>query len=344
MISREELMTITILHQQGLSQRAIAKQLGVSRNTVKRYLSEPEDDPIYSPRPKTISKLDDFKPYLKARIAQANPINLSAVVLLREIQERGYEGKITILRMYLYQLRGTHTPQEVVRFETPPGKQMQVDWGKMRGGKKPLHAFVAVLGYSRSLFVVLTDNMRYETLEKCHEQAFEYFQGIPEQIWYDNMKTVVIERDAYGEGKHRFHKGFYQFAKTMTFVPKLCWPYRPQTKGKVERMVQYVRNNFYQPLSTKLSSSNLLLDVETGNIELSHWLDEIANERIHDTTKERPSVRLKREQPYLQSLPPELIPALPAAEVDVPIPFLNQYDTLPMHHDLTVYEQFAEAL
>lgn len=344
MISREELMKIRILHRQGLSQRAIAEQLGVSRNTVKRYLSEPDEEPNYTPRPITISKLDDFKPYLKARIAQASPIHLSAVVLLREIQERGYEGRITILRMYLYQLRGKEKPQEIIRFETPPGKQMQVDWGQMRGGKKPLHAFVAVLGYSRALFVALTDNMRYETLEKCHEQAFEYFQGIPEQIWYDNMKTVVIERDAYGEGKHRFHKSFYQFAKTMTFVPKLCWPYRPQTKGKVERMVQYVRNNFYRPLSTKLSSSNLMLDVETGNIKLRHWLDEIANERIHDTTKEKPSTRLKREQPYLQSLPPKLIPALPVAEVDGPLPFLNQYDTIPMHHDLNVYEQFAEAL
>ncbi|MCP4144625.1 MAG: transposase, partial [bacterium] len=151
-------------------------------------------------------------------------------------------------------------------------------------------------------------------------------------------------RDAYGEGKHRFHKEFYQFAKTMTFVPKLCRPYRPQTKGKVERMVQYVRNSFYRPLATQLASSGLELDVETANIKLRHWLDEVANDRIHDTTKEKPSVRLKREQPYLQSLPPELLPALPNAKTDVPLSFLNQYDSFPMHHDLSIYEQFAEAL
>lgn len=344
MISREELMKIRILHQQGYSQRKIARELGISRTTVQKYLTEEPPEPAYRSRLQSMSKLDDFKPYLKARIAQASPIHLSAVVLLREIQERGYEGKITILRMYLYQLRGKNEAQEIVRFETLPGKQMQVDWGQMRGGKNPLHAFVAVLGYSRALFVVFTDNMRYETLEKCHKQAFEYFQGIPAQIWYDNMKTVVIERDAYGEGKHRFHKSFYQFAKTMSFVPKLCGPYRPQTKGKVERMVQYVRNNFYRPLSTILSSSNLMLDVETCNIKIRHWLDEIANERIHDTTKEKPSIRLKREQPYLQSLPPERIPVLPAAAVELPVPFLNQYDTVPMHHDLAVYEQFAQAL
>jgi len=344
MISQEGLMKIKVLHQQGYSQRQIAKELGISRNTVRRYLNLNTLTPTYATRTKGASKLDLYKPFLHSRIAQAAPIHLSAVVLFREVKEQGYGGGLSLLRQYLYQYRGKVDPQPIVRFETPPGKQMQVDWGQMRGGKTPLHAFVAILGYSRALFVVLTDNMRYETMERCHEQAFEYFQGIPQQIWYDNMKTVVIERDAYGEGKHRFHKSFYQFAKKMTFVPKLCRPYRPQTKGKVERMVQYVRNKFYRPLSTKLSSSNLMLYIETGNIELMHWLNEIANERLHDTTKEKPAVRLKREQPYLQALPPELLPALPHAEVKVPAPLMNQYDSLPMHHDLSFYEQFGEAL
>ncbi|MCF6251439.1 MAG: DDE-type integrase/transposase/recombinase [Methylococcaceae bacterium] len=106
---------------------------------------------------------------------------------------------------------------------------MQVDWEQMRGGKTPIHAFVAVLGFSRALFVVMTDNMRYETLEQCHRLAFDYFLGIPQQVWYDNMKAVVIERDVYGEGQHKLNQNFYQFSKAMGFIPKLCKPYRSHT-------------------------------------------------------------------------------------------------------------------
>ena len=244
-------------------------------------------------------KLDPYRAYIQERISKASPIHLSALVIMREIKEQGYTGGISRLRQYLVELRGSNEAPPVIRFETDPGKQMQIDWGLMRGGKNPLHAFVCVLGYSRALFVRITDNMRYETLQECHDLAFEYFQGIPQQIWYDNMKTVVIERDAYGEGKHRFNQVFFQYAKTMGVVPKLCQPYRPQTKGKVERMVRYVRDNFYRPLSTLLSSSGLTIDVETANLKLLPWLNYIANQRIHNTVKEKPADRLKIEQPYL---------------------------------------------
>ena len=108
---------------------------------------------------------------------------------------------------------------------------MQVDWGQMRGGQSPIHAFIAVLGFSRAMMVIFTDNMRYETLEQCHRLTFDYFQGIPQEVWYDNMKTVVIERHAYGEGHHKLNQSFYQFAKSMGFIPKLCHTYRAQTKG-----------------------------------------------------------------------------------------------------------------
>ncbi len=342
MISKEELMNIQVLHQQGYSQRAIAKQLGISRNTVKKYLTSNPEEPKYSNRPKTDSKLDTYKPFLHSRIAQASPIHLSGVVLFREIKEQGYSGSLSLLRQYLYDYRGKPEVQPVIRFETPAGKQMQVDWGQMRGGKKPIHAFVAVLGFSRALFVVMTDNMRYETLEQCHRQAFDYFQGIPQQIWYDNMKTVVIERDAYGEGQHKLHQSFYQFSKTMGFIPKLCKPYRPQTKGKVERMVRYVRDNFYRPLATQLSAADLDVDVEIINIACQQWLDTVANQRVHDTTREKPADKLIQERPYLQNLPPKLLPALPQIAVsDSPVSEVT-FEEIPLHHELNIYEQLLE--
>ena len=221
-------------------------------------------------------------------------------------------------------------------------KRQQVDWGQMRGGKAPIHAFVAVLGFSRALFVVMTDNMRYETLEQCHCQAFDYFQGIPQQVWYDNMKTVVIERNAYGEGQHKLNQSFYQFSKAMGFIPKLCKPYRPQTKGKVERMVRYVRDNFYRPLATKLSAADLILDVETTNIECQQWLDTVANQRLHDTIKEKPADKLMQERPYLQNLPPKLLPAEPQVTVNNSPIVEEALDEHPLHHKLKVYEKLLE--
>ncbi len=334
-------MTIQILYQQGYSQRAIAKELGISRNTVKRYLQNNFNEPKYSARTAKHSKLETYKNYLHRRIAHAKPVHLSGEVLFREIKAQGYTGSISLLRQYLYDYRGKKQPQDIIRFETPPGKQMQVDWGQMRGGKNPIHAFVAVLGYSRALFVSFTDNMRYETLESCHRQAFDYFQGIPQQIWYDNMKTVVLERDAYGEGRHRLHQSFYQFSKTMGFLPKLCRPYRPQTKGKVERMVRYVRDNFYRPLATKLSAVDITVDVETANMEGRQWLDTIANERLHDTTKEKPITRLVRERDVLQTIPPQqpVITPIPTKE-DALTPIIV-LDTTPLHHELSIYDQLA---
>jgi transposase len=344
LITKEELMKIQILHQQGLSQRAIAKQLGISRNTVKRYLRAKIDTPAYSTRAKNSSLLDPFKSFLHSRIEQAKPIHLSGEVLFREINELGYSGSLSLLRQYLYQYRGKPTPESVVRFETDIGQQMQVDWGQMRGGKYPIHAFIAVLGYSRAMMVVFTDNMRYDTLEHCHRLTFDYFQGIPREVWYDNMKTVVIERDAYGEGQHKLNQAFYQFAKSMGFIPKLCHTYRPQTKGKVERMVRYVRDDFFRPLNTKLMSFGQMLDKETANEHVALWLETVAHQRIHDTTKQKPADRLIDERKVLQPLPPQILPVAPSLLTESTLPSSCVLNQQPLHHDLSVYDQLVGTL
>ena len=169
---------------------------------------------------------------------------IPATVIAREIRDRGYRGGMTILRGFIRSLSVPQEQEPAVRFETEPGRQMQVDWGTMRNGRSPLHVFVAVLGYSRMLYIEFTDNMRYDTLETCHRNAFRFFGGVPREVLYDNMKTVVLQRDAYQTGQHRFHPSLWQFGKEMGFSPRLCRPFRAQTKGKVERMVQYTRNSF----------------------------------------------------------------------------------------------------
>jgi transposase len=107
---------------------------------------------------------------------------------------------MAILREFIRSLVTPQVPEHVVRFETEPGRQMQVDWGTLRNGKSPQHVFVAVLGYNRILYIEFTDNMRYDTLETCHRNAFSLFGGVPQEVLYDNMKTVVLQRDAYRAG------------------------------------------------------------------------------------------------------------------------------------------------
>jgi len=233
----------------------------------------------------------------------AAPVQLPATVLLREIQDLGYDGKITILRDFLRILRPKQDNEPVVRFETKPGEQMQVDWCQVRRGKYRLTAFVATMGYSRSTYVRFATDEQLDTLLECMEGAFAFFGGVPRHVLFDNMKTVVLERDAYGLGEHRFQPKFRMFATHYGFLPRLCKPYRAQTKGKVERFNRYLQGSFYHPLRTRLAQSGLSLDVLTANVEVGKWLRDIANTRIHGTTRRVPAEVLVEEQPHLQTLP-----------------------------------------
>jgi hypothetical protein len=198
--------------------------------------------------------------------------------------------------------------------------------------------------------------MKVATLISCHERAFVAFGGVPRKILYDNMKTVVLERDAYGEGQHRFHAGFLDYAGHSGFLIKLCQPYRPQTEGKVERFNGYLRRSFYVPLVSRLAQSGQQLDVLTANIEVAHWLRQVANERIHGTTQQRPAERLEQEVPYLQRLAapwrsdieaarPQtkvVTPQTPASRPAVVIEHLAE--PIPAQHLLAVYNELLVAL
>lgn len=295
-------MTIKVLHQQGMGIKAIARKLGISKNTVKKYLKD-SSEPQYSKRPKRSSKLDSFKPYLNQRIQDAAPDWIPATVLFDEILALGYTGKIRILCSYLSPLKPQPSADPVVRFETPPGKQMQVDFTIIRRGKQSLKAFVATLGYSRASYVQFFDHERSEAWLEGIVGAFEFFGGVPHQLLFDNAKTIIIERDTYGEGQHRWHSELLGLAEKYGFQPKVCRPYRAKTKGKVERFNHYLKNSFVVPLKATLNRAGLLLDVNTANAKIGPWLVETANARIHQTTKAVPNVRLQEEQQVFLSLP-----------------------------------------
>lgn len=203
MLTQEQAVEIRVMARRGESVRAIAKQLECSRNTVRRYLRN-EGARRYGPREPRTCKLDEFKPYLRERVQQARPRWIPATVLLREIRERGYAGGISQLKAWLAPLKKSE-PEPLVRFETPPGKQMQADFTYVRRGRNPLLALVATMGYSRASFVKFVEcsGENVSTLCAGLREAFDYFGGVPEHVLFDNTKAVVIERDAYGEGLHR---------------------------------------------------------------------------------------------------------------------------------------------
>lgn len=341
MVSYEGYMQIKILHKQGKSLRAIACELGCSVNTVRKYLNG-EAPPAYQERVRREPKVAPFAAYLQQRVAAAAPDWIPATVLWREIREKGFDGSERTVRNFVATLRPMRLPDPLVRFETAAGDQMQVDWIEFRRRKgASLFAFVATLGYSRASYVEFVSDMRLDTLLECHTNCFAWFGGVPRRALYDNMKTVVIERDAYGPKQHRFQPGFLDFAGHYGFRPELCRPYRAKTKGKVERMNGYIRRSFYVPLVARLKTVGLELDVVTANTEVGRWLRDVADMRIHGTTKLQPGTQLVVERASLQRLPPPY-PALIKAVVPATGQQLRErfHDWLaPLQHPLSVYDQ-----
>ena len=345
MITDEVYVEIELLRKHGLSLRKIAEEVGCAVNTVRRHL-ELDGLPRYERKEPRSTKLSPFEVYLQERQAAARPAWIPATVLHREIVAQGYTGGQSQLRAYMHKLKPTAPTDPAVRFETAPGEQMQVDWVEFRKGRNPLYAFCATLGYSRASFVEYVTDMKVETLIECHNHAFDYFGGIPQRALYDNMKTVVLERDASGEGAHRFHAGFLDYARHCGFVIKLCRPYRAKTKGKVERFNGYLRRSFYVPLVAQLKQAGLALDAVTANTEVRRWLKDIANERIHGTTQARPAARLLEER--LQGIPApwrgDIRAARPQTETDMaaptrPVAVVDRIaQETPAQHPLAVYE------
>jgi transposase len=153
-------------------------------------------------------------------------------------------------------------------------------------------------------YVEFCDDERVETLIRCRENAFVAFGGVSREVLFDNMKTVVLERNTYGRGVHRFHAGFLDYARHAGFLPRLCQPYRARTKGKVERFIGYLKRSFWVPFVATMRQFGLAPDKHTANAAVSRWLREVANARVHATTKAIPAERLLTERARLQMLPP----------------------------------------
>lgn len=274
------------LHAQGLSITAISDKTGYDRKTVRKYLKL-TTIPDPKQRAKKESKLDQYKDHI---IKKLNEAPFTASRLFREIQEMGFTGKSTIVRDFIRKVRPDNGVQAVYRYETKPGVQSQVDWsefGKVEidGNMPKLYCFNMILGYSRMRYIEYTLSIDVYTLIQCHMNAFRYFGGYTNEILYDNMKQVVIAR-ALKSSDSEWNTKYEDFFRHYGFIPRLCRPYRPQTKGKIENNVGYVRRDFF--LGGSFSS---LADMNSQTLT---WLARV-NSDVHGTTHEIPLERLKAE-------------------------------------------------
>jgi transposase len=198
MLTEEAIMEIKLLNRQGMGIRAIARELGISRNTVRCYLRGEAVKPATGKRPGRPRKLAPYEDWPRKRVRSAHPVRLPASVLHREIAAMGFDGTARTVRRFVATLYPEAAPEPVVRFEIAPGHQAQMDWGEYRLNRRKVYAFVGILGYSRWLYLGYVDSMRSEVLLACHQRMLADFGGVPREILYDNMKTVVTQRDAYG--------------------------------------------------------------------------------------------------------------------------------------------------
>jgi len=290
---------ITAFKRQGLSISQISVLTGYSRPTIRKYLEQGQT-PCYGPRKPRPHLLDPYLPFLEQRL-KAGVWN--AVVLWRELREQGYPGGYTTVKNWVRPQRREAQVVAVRRFETPPGKQAQVDWGDLGeilhedGTRQKLNGFVMTLGHSRAMFCDIATDQKLPNFVRMHEAAFEALGGIPEEILYDNTKTVVLKLLTEGvdtRGEVRLNPAFADFARYWGFVPRLCRPYRPQTKGKVENGIGYVRKNF---LCGREASA--LDDLRN---QMRVWIADVAHQRVHGTTHRIVAEAWEEEKPFLQPL------------------------------------------
>jgi len=297
------------LRRAGCSVSKISEETGYDRKTVRKYLKD-RSVPTYGPRTPRSRILDAYKEEIDKKL-KAGVWN--AVVIFHDLRKLGYSGGYTSIKDYVRPRRRESQQVAVRRFETEPGKQGQVDWGDLGdiehpdGSRQSISVFVLTLGSSRSMFADLSLDQKLPALIRMHERAFAELGGVPEEILYDNMKTVVIRALTEGtddRGEVRWNKTFLDFARYWGFQPRLCAPYRPQTKGKVESGVKYIRRNF---LSGRQAQS-----LEDLANQLRGWLSDVANARVHGTTRRVVSEALAEEKPHLQ--PVGLRPPYPLYE------------------------------
>jgi transposase len=279
--------------QAGSSQRQIARTLHLSRHTVRRLLAAvaAQRAGTAAPRARRPQCLDAYDTAVQELLARYP--DLTAVRLLQELRQRGFTGSYTTVRLRLRAVRPRTTPRPVLRFETGPGAQAQMDYSPYDidfsdEGRRRVYAFSHVLSYSRRQYLHFVEAQDFDTTVREHVRAFSYLGGVAATCLYDNMKVVVTR---YEDDVPLYNPRFLAFATHYGFRPIACKPYRPQTKGKVERPFQYVETN--------LLNGRTFRTLAHLNEVAAWWLTDVADVRLHAQTKKSPRELYDQERPRL---------------------------------------------
>ena len=289
MLEPEEVNRIIELHRLGLGSRQIAGELGLARNTIKRYLKAGGYAPYQTPQRPCL--LDGLEGWLRVTFLQHR--GNCDVVRQQLLAEHGLVVSLRTVQRGCHGLRAElkARAKATVRFETPPGKQLQIDFGEatveIGGQKTKVHLFVATLGYSRRGYVAAFRHERQSAWFAGLEGTFIHFGGIPQEVLMDNAKALVISHNPQTR-EVVFNDRFHAFARHWSFVPKACAPYRARTKGKDENGVGYVKKNAL--------AGHRFPSWEAFEAHLDRWLREVSDERIHGTTNEAPRLRFERDE------------------------------------------------
>lgn len=275
----------------------LARRYGCDPRTIDRYLKIQSGELIQTKSTREYrSKLDAFKATI---INKVDTYGCTAMGAYKFIANKGYSGKYSIVADFVKHHKDEETKKATIRFETNPGLQAQVDWKEdmtlvnRHGEIFKINIFLMVLGYSRFKFLMVTSDRSQNTLFDCMSQAFQFFGGIPHEILFDNMKTVV-DHSKSSFANTVFNNRFEYYAKDMGFTPIACRPYRPQTKGKVESLAK---------LMDRLKAYNEEFDTWSDLINISNNFMHDINNEISQGTGEIPSTLFKKEKEYLLPCP-----------------------------------------
>lgn len=276
---------------------AIAKQFNCDARTVKRYYEERGNNPAVR-KPRIVVKVTDgYEEIITKKYVDYNAPAIAIYNLLKK--KYGYKGSYTSIKNFTHKLREDRINEATLRFETNPGLQCQIDWKeslKLVNKNNEvflINIFLAILGFSRRKYIELTYDKTQPTLFKCLTNMFKTFGGVPKELLFDNMKTVV-DRSRTQFNKPQYNETLYAFSKDAKFEPKSCIAFRPRTKGKVETVARIMNR-------LKVYNGEFTTPAELEKI-IKELMDEI-NDEIQQTTKEKPNDRFKKEKEYLNPEP-----------------------------------------
>lgn len=292
MITQQQAMDIWSLKREGFSQRQIARKLGLSRNTIAKFLKKGNVKPY-----DTSQRTSGLEPWHDALRTKLEEEDYTATRLHRWVRAQGYTGSYETVKRFVSKEKSAKERLAYLRFETEPGLQAQVDFSEFRvrktnGEEQKYYLFVLVLGYSRQMYAELVPNQCLRTFLDCHQRAFAWLGGVPVECVYDNLKNVVVRRLV---GQIDWNTTMLDFAHHYGFRLVACPPYAPWCKGKVERPIGYLNADFWR--------GYVFSSLTQANADLWHWLTEVAAQRVHGTTREVVGVRFAREKPSLGPLP-----------------------------------------